>query len=158
MQPGSSVRVLPLAQAPPKICRTPSWDWSTRMSKYFFSEFLGDHDFFGRDNLGLEIIASLRRNNASLQNATLAVALLHASRKSQSVSSQHQNKICLEALHTYQQSLVCLQQDLDAKLILNDDACLWSTFFLGIFEVRSPSLVKPSPNADSFADYSLCTM
>jgi hypothetical protein len=158
MQSGSSVRVLPSAQAPSKICRTLAWDWSTRMTKYFFSEFLGDHNFFGTDNMGLGIIASLRRNHASLQNAILAVALLHASRKSQPVSSQHQRKICLVALHTYQQSLICLQQDLDAKLILNDDACLWSTFFVGIFEVRSPSLVKPSPNADSFAHYSLCTM
>lgn len=105
------------------------------MAKHFFSEFISTHDFIGSEHLDVTTIASLQQSHPSMRNAISAVAMLDASRRSQSLSSTQRRAVSLMALKAYRQSLVVLQKDLEAMCLLGSDACLWSTFFLGIFEV-----------------------
>lgn len=67
----------------------------------------------------------------------MAVAALDASRRSQTLSYGKKSVVATTALKAYKKALRSLQTDLDCQMILNSDACLWSTFFLGIFEVNA---------------------
>lgn len=96
------------------------------------------HDFVGSQYLDIGTVALLRQSNLSLRNATLAIAALDASRRSRVLSSSERDRAGISALKTYRMSLATLRHDLGENESLKSDACLWTTFFLGIFEVTQP--------------------
>lgn len=72
---------------------------------------------------------------SSLRNAVLAVAAMDNSRNLQnqvSVSRKTENFISFRA---YQGAMLDLQRELTSSSMMVGDGCLWTTFFLGIFEV-----------------------
>jgi len=113
-----------------------SLDLHTKLSKHFFSVFIQTNDFTGAKSLNLNLIEHLWQTNSGLREAIVAVAALDASRRSQTLSYGEKGVVATTALKAYKKALVSLQTDLDCQMILSSDACLWSTFFLGIFEVN----------------------
>lgn len=85
------------------------------------------------------IIAGLCQTNDSLNYATVAIAALDASRRSQTMTSRNRGLMCISALKVYHMSLRALRRGLNQKELLDNDndsdAYLWAAFFLGIFEV-----------------------
>ena len=118
---------------PPAI----SLDLHTKLSKHFFSVFMQTNDFAVAKILNLNVIEHLWQTNSGLREAIVAVAALDASRRSQTLSYGKKSVVATTALKAYKKALRSLQTDLDCQMILNSDACLWSTFFLGIFEVNA---------------------
>ena len=118
---------------PPAI----SLDLHTKLSKHFFSVFIQTNDFTVAKILNLNVIEHLWQTNSGLREAIVAVAALDASRRSQTLSYGKKSVVATTALKAYKKALRSLQTDLDCQMILNSDACLWSTFFLGIFEVNA---------------------
>jgi hypothetical protein len=116
---------------PPAI----SLDRQTKLSKHFFSVFIQTNDFTVAKNLNLNLIEQLWQTNSGLREAIMAVAALDASRRSQTLSYGSKSVVATTALKEYKKALLSLQNDLDCQMILKNDACLWSTFLLGIFEV-----------------------
>jgi hypothetical protein len=129
-KPGTTVSVA--LAVPPVI----SLDLHTKLSKHFFSVFIQANDFTVAKSLNLNLIEHLWQTNSGLREAIVAVAALDASRRSQTISYGKKGGIATTALKAYRKALLSLQTDLDCQMILSSDACLWSTFFLGIFEVN----------------------
>jgi hypothetical protein len=112
-----------------------SLDLHTKLSKHFFSVFIQKNDFTVAKSLNLNLIEHLWQTNSGLREAIVAVAALDASRRSQALSYGKKSVVATTALKAYKKALLSLQTDLNCQMILSSDACLWSTFFLGLFEV-----------------------
>lgn len=110
-------------------------DLQSHLSKHFFEAFMIANDFAVSASLDVAVIAKLRLGSSSLQIATMAIAALDASRNSQVLSPTEKMKAGELALGAYRKSVICLQKDIEDECVLRSDAFLWSTFFLGIFEV-----------------------
>ena len=101
---------------------------------FFFSSFLANNDFSG-SALDLSTITSQFQSSPSLYNACIAVGALGFGKKlpiGESAAST------VGALKAYRTSISSFQKEIDTDGFLHYEACLWTTFFLGIFEVCTP--------------------
>lgn len=114
-------------------------DLPTKLAKHFFSVFIMAHDFVGNQHLDVGTIAKFCQTNSALQSATVAIASLDASRRSQTLSYEEKGLACTSALKAYRMSLLTFGKDLSQKdtMSSDNDSYLWTTFFLGIFEVTN---------------------
>jgi len=99
----------------------------------FFSTFLKINNFTGRDDLELGDISSSYQSSPSLYSAIIAVSALDLGTRCPDTQPRTRSKVI--AIKAYRDSLVALQVELKNNLILQKTASLWSTFFLGVFEV-----------------------
>jgi hypothetical protein len=105
---------------------------------HFFSEFLVKNDFAG-GSLDLDNIIPSFQTSPSLYHASIAVAALDMSKNTLLPSTQRKSAT-VAALTSYQASINNFSIGIQKTKLNKNDAALWTTFFLGIFEVWRFSL------------------
>lgn len=100
---------------------------------HFFSGFLAANDFGG--SLDLDTVISQFQSSPSLYYASIAVGALDLSNKLPQVPAVERKDARVGALNAYRTSIVSVQKDLNNSDIRQSDASLWTTFFLGLFEL-----------------------
>ncbi|KAH8593573.1 hypothetical protein B0O99DRAFT_596081 [Bisporella sp. PMI_857] len=119
-----------LLSLPPKI----KSDTVTQLTGHFFTGFLDTNDF--TDNrIMSERISSLYQSSRSLYHALVSIAALDASKHATGWSTREVKAVELAAFNSYHISMVALSIDLKEDRLITNDACLWSTFLLSIFEL-----------------------
>jgi hypothetical protein len=111
--------------------------------KQFFSGFMVRNDLDGE--LDLDTITSSFQKSPSLYNAVLALGASDASRGSGSASFENGKVSMSFALKAYRTSIVKFQEEIANKSVLQTESSLWTTFFLGLFEVGSHLTVQNLP-------------
>lgn len=100
---------------------------------YFFSVFIVRNDFSG-GSLDMDGIVANFQSSPSLYHAAIAVGALHTSKET--LSSLKERRVAtVIALSSYKSSLVSFQEEIQLRDIKKNDAALWTTLFLGLFEV-----------------------
>jgi hypothetical protein len=110
-------------------------DKSSQFIGHFFSTFLATNDF-AAGPLDLETIISKFQESPSLYHAVVSVGALDISRRLPSSSRTEQKASRVGALTAYRTSINNFRAEIEDNRLLPNDACLWTTIFLGIFEVR----------------------
>jgi hypothetical protein len=105
---------------------------------HFFSEFLVKNDFAG-GSLDLDNIIPSFQTSPSLYHASIAVAALDMSKNTLLPSTQRKSAT-VAALTSYQASINNFSIGIQKTKLNKNNAALWTTFFLGIFEVWRFSL------------------
>ena len=123
----------------PSICSNVPQEKSSLFIKHFFSNFLVRNDFGG--NLDLDTIIGEFQKSPSLYHASIAVGALDLSYKLALPSTSEKKGAELGALTAYRASVLDFQKDIGSKRIQQSEASLWTTFFLGLFEVQVTHLI-----------------
>lgn len=114
-------------------------DQLTLLTKHFFTEFLAANSLASSILIDPSGLSSFFESSPGLYNATIAIAALdtcHRSSNSFSLSATKDKAATkIVALKAYRASCAALQNDLLTRDVLNNSACLWSTLFLGLFEL-----------------------
>jgi hypothetical protein len=104
---------------------------------YFFTSFSRMNVLAGNTLIDNEIL-NLAKTSPALRDAMVAVATLHRMQQEQFrlISTDGQ---CDKhgALQAYGRSVRCIQNRITSNTFLCDPSALWTTFLLGLFEVRS---------------------
>lgn len=100
---------------------------------HFFTVFIIRNDF--ATSLDTDTIIASFQNSPSLYHVAVAVGALDASKKSTSVVAKGEAKMA--ALTSYRTAIATFQKEIQRRDIKTNDAALWTTLFLGLFEVRS---------------------
>lgn len=79
------------------------------------------------------IVANFQ-SSPSLYHAAIAVGALNAS-KEMLAPAEERRAATVAALSSYRTSLVEFQEEIRCRDIKKNDAALWTTLFLGLFEV-----------------------
>jgi hypothetical protein len=103
---------------------------------HFFSDFLVRNNF-GRV-LDLDTVISEFQKSSSLHHASVAVGALDLSKRP--LSYLKYKDAAVNALVAYNTSIVQFQRDIKGKNALLNSDTLWTTLFLGLFEVSQPFL------------------
>jgi hypothetical protein len=106
--------------------------------KHFFSGFLARNNL-GRD-LDLNTIISGFQKSSSLHSIVLALGASDMSRAFGSCSSEDKSSRS-SALKAYRTSVINFQAEIEESSVLQTASSLWTTFFLGLFEVLTPPLL-----------------
>ncbi|KAG0647606.1 Uncharacterized protein D0Z07_6868, partial [Hyphodiscus hymeniophilus] len=116
----------------PKLYLTVPLDDSALFVGHFFSGFLAANQFGG--TLDIDTIVSQFQSSASLYQVSIAVGALDISNKSGRTRIER-SEAKLGALNAYRICVVTLRNEISNREIKQSDACLWTTFFLGLFEL-----------------------
>jgi hypothetical protein len=100
--------------------------------KHFFSSFLVRNDLGG--TLDLETIISSFQESPSLYNVILALGAFDLKGKLTTASDERKGT-SLVAFSAYRTSIIAFQAEIENKGVLEKKSNLWTTFFLGLFEV-----------------------
>jgi hypothetical protein len=134
---GPSKGVQPLSGAAhlpqPRLCSQVAEVNLSLFMKHFFSVFLVRNDFGGTLDLGA--IISQFQNCSSLYHASIAVGALDLSRNIPLSSFTERKHVTMRALKEYHTSVSEFQTEIMRKDVQLNDVNLWTTFFLGLFEV-----------------------
>jgi len=125
-------------QVIPTISRSMQENTVDKLTKYFFTEFIVKNDFAG-GALDLEAVIHAFQTSSSLFHASVAVAALDRS-KNHLLTLAERRTASMTALSSYQSSISNIRVEIQGTKLINNDAPLWTTFFLGIFEVVSLNL------------------
>lgn len=98
----------------------------------FFTVFITRNDFSGGD-LDMNAIVSCFQHSSSLYHAALAIGALDL--RSISSSPSDRRVVTAIALISYQISITNFSLEIQSSDIGENDAALWTTFFLGLFEL-----------------------
>lgn len=98
---------------------------------YFLTHFLPMNLFIGDKVIMGPKLCELCGTSPALVDAIRAISALH--RKQLSYGSGHAP--AMDALQAYGRSVRCMQNQIATGTYLNDLSALWTTFFLGLFEV-----------------------
>ncbi len=120
---------------PPILCPNVRQDTISRFTNHFFTTFLVRNDFAG-SSLDLDTIANEFQSTPSLYYAAIAVGAINLSCPNQS-SIVHKGTARLEALKSYRASIIEFQKEIQSTGSTRSNPCLWTAFFLGLFEVRN---------------------
>jgi hypothetical protein len=115
-----------LIQIPAKVPEAQS----SQFIQHFFSGFLGRNNF-AAGTLDLDTIVCQFQSSPSLYHASIAIGALDLSRK----STEGRKPAILAALNSYRSSIASFQTEIQVREIRRQDAGLWTTLFLGLFEV-----------------------
>ncbi|KAH8801526.1 hypothetical protein F5884DRAFT_806983 [Xylogone sp. PMI_703] len=115
------------------ICREVPPDISQQYLAHFFSDFLTTNNF-GSELLDLETIGRFQ-SSPSLYHALLAIGALDLGHKSSFPLLRKRGIIMVQALTAYRTAIAAVKDDMASGQLLKSDASLWTTFFLGIFEL-----------------------
>lgn len=126
-----SVVTPPLA---PRLCPKVQEGNISQFINHFFSGFLLRNDFgIAWD---LNSIISQFQKSPSLYHASIAVGALDMSTTALLPSSIEIKRAAMSALTAYQASITKFQTEMASKNAFLSDVNLWTTLFLGLFEVR----------------------
>ena len=117
----------------PVLCSSIAQDTTSRFTNHFFSGFLVRNDF-AVGPLDLDTITSQFQSTASLYHASIAVGALDYANAVPSFGIE-KRAAKMKALDSYRTSVVKFQTEIQCTRIQQSDACLWTTLFLGLFEV-----------------------
>ncbi|KAE8448722.1 hypothetical protein EG329_008937 [Mollisiaceae sp. DMI_Dod_QoI] len=98
----------------------------------FFSVFIVKNDFAGQ-NLDIDDIASSFQTSSSLYHAAVAIGAMDL--RSVSSSLADRRSATIRALESYQTSITTFNSDIQSSDICQSDAAMWTTLFLGLFEL-----------------------
>lgn len=115
------------------LCSGVPPDKSIGFVKHFFCAFLVTNDFGG--GLDLDTIIAEFQNSSSLYHALVAVGALDLSKKLLLSSASKVRDARVGALTAYRSSIISFQKDIESEGVRQSDASLWTTFFLGLFEL-----------------------
>lgn len=115
----------------PQIARPIISDLSSRYATHLYSSSFCLNNFTGRPFDGFQDVCSLLDSSPSLYNAAIAVAAMDVKR--QRIPSPKYPEA--SALQYYRTAISSVQTELVDRNVGANDSILWSTFFLGIFEV-----------------------
>lgn len=101
--------------------------------KHFFSGFLARNDLGGV--LDLDTIVSGFQNSPSLYNVVVAIGASDRSTQHGPSTSKIERLSRPSALKAYRASVIQFQAEVQGKDFLQATSSLWTTFFLGLFEV-----------------------
>jgi hypothetical protein len=141
----SSTQVLGKALVPPRtlspsqIYSTVPLDDESWLASSFFSTFLSANNITG-STLDIRPVSLAYQLYPSLRKSVNAIALIDSSKKPCSYSSLSKTFGKFEALRAYQAAMLDLQKELANPSMLSGDGCLWTTLFLGLFEVNKSIL------------------
>jgi hypothetical protein len=121
----------------PQLCSNVPMDVSTQFMRQFFSSFLATNNF--GEGLSLENIVTQFQVSPSLHQAVVAVGGLDLS-KTSPLSATEKRFIAVRALKAYGSAIVHLKTEISNKTFQHSEASLWTTLFLGLFEVSSYQL------------------
>ena len=108
-------------------------DTISRFTNHFFTTFLVKNDLAGV-KLDLDTIITEFQSTPSFYHAAVAVGAIDLGNPlTSSVSQKGTSR--LEALKAYRASIVEFQKEINCTGSRESNACLWTTFFLGLFEV-----------------------
>jgi hypothetical protein len=122
----------------PRTCPKVREDNLSLFLNNFFSHFLV-RNYFGA-TLDLGTIISQFQKSPSLYHASIAVGALDMSRRP--LSHIKSKDAALSALTAYHTSITIFQTEIEGKNVCLNDINLWTTLFLGLFEVSEPSLTQ----------------
>ncbi|KAL2069368.1 hypothetical protein VTL71DRAFT_15706 [Oculimacula yallundae] len=100
---------------------------------HFFYVFIVRNDFSG-GLLDMDSIVVNFQASPSLYHAVIAVGALNASKDNLSPIKERK-AATVAALSSYKTSLVSFQEEIQDRAISQNDAALWTTLFLGLFEL-----------------------
>jgi hypothetical protein len=104
---------------------------------YFFKAFLPMNVFANDESFDTELLF-MARTSSTLRDAIQAVAVLHGNQQDQnSVVLFAQRRRKFEALQAYHRAVRAMQKLITSNTFLSDPSALWTTFLLGLFEVRN---------------------
>jgi hypothetical protein len=121
-----------------KLCPSIPEDKLSLFTKHFFSDFLVRNDF--GTGLDFGTIVSQFQKTPSLYHATIAVGALDLSKKQLVSSARGGKDAAVAPFVAYHTSISEFQNEIVSKSLLLNDVNLWTTFFLGIFEVSRYTL------------------
>ncbi|KAH7308839.1 hypothetical protein BKA65DRAFT_543657 [Rhexocercosporidium sp. MPI-PUGE-AT-0058] len=130
LQPKISDRTLILTPNLPKKVQQPK---SSNFIAQFFSVFIVRNDFSG-GSLDMDGIVANFQSSPSLYHAAMAVGALNASKEMLAPMGERRAAI-VAALSSYKSSLVEFQEEIRCRNVKKNDAALWTTLFLGLFEL-----------------------
>jgi hypothetical protein len=108
----------------------------SRFANHFFTTFLVHNDFAGA-SLDFDTITCQFQSTPSLHHVAIAVGAINLAPS----SVIQKSTIRLEALNSYRASISEFQKEIQSTESKGSDECLWTTFFLGLFEVRTSFLL-----------------
>lgn len=109
---------------------------SDRAVPYFFRSFLPMNVFISDQSVEVELLAMMTTSEA-LRDAIHAVAILHRKQQYQlTIGSTKGSSETHQALQAYDRSVRYMQRCIASNAFLQDPSSLWTTFLLGLFEVR----------------------
>lgn len=124
--------VVPSQTQPLALSRVYTRDGSSdQFINHFFTSFIARNGF-GVD-IDLTTIISQFQHSSSLYHVSVAVGALDLSMQNPS------KKSTFHALQSYRASVTNFQSELQRPGFLQSDDGLWTTFFLGLFEVKISS-------------------
>lgn len=117
----------------------------TRILDYFFAFFC--HNQFVRNSESLaKALLPLLQTSPLLYSAVTAVGALDAARRGSCSAYSRTESPHFIALRAYSNSIGALQTALLGRHVAQRDDVLWSTFFLGLFEVASVLQTSTQPD------------
>jgi hypothetical protein len=122
--------------SPPSVPQSIAIADHERTFPYFFTSFLPMNAIVSDKSINARILA-MAKSSPALQDAIHAVAALHQKQQDQlTVSGVSGNGENFKALQAYNRSVCCMQSCIKTNTFLDDPSALWTTFLLGLFEVR----------------------
>jgi len=125
--------IVDIEQPPSTLWPNVPQDTISRFTNHFFTTFLVHNDFVGA-TLDLETIKSQFQSTPSFYHAAIAVGAIDLGCPHPS-SIVRKGTSSLEALNAYRASIFEFQKEIQGTGSIESNACLWTTFFLGLFEV-----------------------
>jgi hypothetical protein len=123
--------------SPPSVPQSIALADKERTFPYFFTSFLSMNAIVRDKSINARILG-MAKSSPALQDAIHAVAALHQKQQDQlTVSGVSGNTETYKALQAYNRSVCCMQSCIKTNTFLDDPSALWTTFLLGLFEVRS---------------------
>ena len=118
------------------IPKTVRADPEVLLTKHFYTSFLQMNNFTGRPVLASNTIHPFLESSPALSNVAMAISSMITQRKQSSDSLPR-----TQSIKFYRQAVASLQKDLQDQHLNYNYSVLWSTFFLGLFEVCLSSAV-----------------
>lgn len=103
--------------------------------QHFFGSFIKRNDFTGIGKPDLDGLIVGFQSSSGLCEAIIAVSALDISRGHTSTAYLTQKITESRALATYSASVTATQTEIEENTILTNEHALWTTFFLGLFEL-----------------------
>lgn len=98
----------------------------------FFSVFIAKNDFAG-GNLDMDAIVSCFQTSSSLYHCARAIGALDI--RNAASSATERREATMDALLSYRNSIANFRSEIQVQTIAENDSALWTSFFLGLFEV-----------------------
>jgi len=114
-----------------KIPKTLETDPEALLTNHFYISFLKTNSFTGRPRLASNTFNSFLESSPALSNVAMAISSMLTHGKEDGGKTSR-----VQSLQFYRQAVVSLQTDLQDQRLNYNHSVLWSTFFLGLFEVN----------------------